>query len=442
MDMQQILHDLNKSSELFTLPQIFSEILKLISSEESSVKDIAGVIIKDPTLTSRVLKMANSSFYRREGEISTVNQAVMMLGANAIKSLVLSASILNLSNINRDRKDHFRDPRLFWKHSLETGIGAQLLARTISYSVPEEGIVAGLLHDIGILFLETRYPSQYEMVVKLNDSGESITAAEKKIFGITHPEVGVLMGRRWELPAKFVDVIEHHHLVGDETGPEGINSLVYITALADNLSRNNPESNAMGLEAMINRVGKLCSVLGISRGDLDTVRIKMIEETIASASTFDVDIGDPAELLSQANEELCKIYLMVENLFRERQELSRKLLEEERQSGTIESLHIAVSTLAHYINNATMAISGHSQILAMLLNGGKIHDEGGKLPKALEVIDTAVLKIGVTLNVLKEITSLKNAKYFNHSNALDIEAVIKERLNELLPQSKPAVEKV
>ena len=186
--------------------------MKLISSEESSVKDIAGVIIKDPTLTSRVLKMANSSFYRREGEISTVNQAVMMLGANAIKSLVLSASILNLSNINRDRKDHFRDPRLFWKHSLETGIGAQLLARTISYPVPEEGIVAGLLHDIGILLID---PELFE-----KDSVINITDFEKVK---THTQICMSFLEKIRVPKDIRKMIKFHHERVDGTGyPSGL----------------------------------------------------------------------------------------------------------------------------------------------------------------------------------------------------------------------------
>lgn len=430
MDKKQILLKLEKTRQLFTLPEVFGEALELVESDDASIKDIADVVVKDPTLTTKVLNMANSSFYKREGEISTVKKAVLVLGANALKSLVLSASLLTLYSLNKNSDNKDDDPKLFWKHSLETGIGAQLLAREINYPDPEEGLVSGLLHDIGIMFLQMAFPDEYKKVRQLIKSGKDIISAENEVFGSDHTEIGALMAKKWNIPQKFIYTIEYHHLLEGQSSLDSIDSLALLTALSNNLARNDIEYGHNNLEYKIININKLSNILGISREKLDKLRSHIIDQFLVSASNFDMDIGDPMELLSQANAELCKIYLTVENLFRERQELSRKLLIEERHSGAVESLHIAMSTLAHYINNSTMAISGRSQILRMLKAGNKIGDPEGKLAKSLDVIDASIVKIGAILEVLKEISSLEDIQFFENSRAINIEEQLKERIDE------------
>ncbi|MBD3169073.1 MAG: HDOD domain-containing protein [candidate division Zixibacteria bacterium] len=437
MERDKIVESIQKSKQLFTIPQVLGEMLEIMENEDSSVNDIANVIMKDPTLTVRVLNIANSSFYKRTEEISTVNQAVLTIGANAVKSLALSASILNLSPIRKDDENYARDPKMYWKHSLETGLGANLLAQELGHSSPEEALVAGLIHDLGILFLENQYPEEYEIVIERIKNGEDIIDSERMVFGIDHCEVGGLLGEKWKIPQRFLRCITDHHAVEKTSGAgNDVDQLVIITALANNLSRYDIEVYSDNLEKKLNNVQILNNLLDFPREKLDQVRIRMMEEMLDAASKFDIDIGNPTELLNQANAELCDIYLMVENLFRERQELSQKLLSEERHSGAIESLNVAVSTLAHYINNATMAISGRSQLLTLLLSNGQLKDNGDKLKKSLEVIDSAVIKIGATLEELREFTNMEGAKYYDHSKALNIEEQLKKRIESLTAERK------
>jgi two-component system cell cycle response regulator len=436
MDRESLIKSFEESKQLFTLPQVLNEMLEVLESTEAPVNEIARVIMKDPTLTVRVLKIANSPFYRRHDRISTVNQAILVMGRTAIKSLALSASLLNLTKFQDGAERFARDPKMFWKHSLETGIGARLLADACGHSEPEEAMVAGLLHDIGVLFLETKFPDEYEKVIESIKSGDDIISAERMIFDIDHCELGGILGTKWNLPPQFVETIEKHHAVENHSNKVDAGRLVYLTALANNLTRYDIEIYSENLERKINNVQILNRRLELPRDEIDQVRIRMMGEMIESASNFDIDIGNPTELLNQANAELCEIYLTVENLFRERQELTRQLLEDERKSGAIESLNIAVSTLAHYINNATMAISGRSQLLRMLLDNGQLKDSGDKLLKALEVIDASVLKIGATLAELREFTSLEKATFFDHSQALNIEEQLKKRIESMIADQK------
>ena len=136
-------------------------------------------------------------------------------------------------------------------------------------------------------------------------------------------------------------------------------------------------------------------------------------------------------MLIRANQEIWHSFLTIENLFRERQELSQSLLKQEREKGAIEAKNVAMATLSHYLNNATMAIYGRSQLLRMKLAKGDTENLLGRLSHDLEVVDQAVERIVAVLEEMREISPIDQQKYYDMSKALNIDDRIEQRLGKM-----------
>ena len=193
-----------------TLPTTFTHISRLIRNPTTSAIDIANVIRQDQALTARLLKMVNSAFYGFPSKIRTVSHAIVVLGFQSIKNLVLSCSVMDQFK-SREQSALF-DQALFWEHALATAMGSRLIAKACHYSDPEEGFVAGLLHDIGKLvhdqYLHARFVQALETA---RSSRVTIYEAERITLGMTHAETGYLLAEQWKLPDDLMEAIGMHH---------------------------------------------------------------------------------------------------------------------------------------------------------------------------------------------------------------------------------------
>lgn len=193
---------IRKEESLLSLPQSLSQVLAMVGTDDYSMDDLSDVIMKDPGLTSRILKMANSSFYGHRSEISTLNQAVMMLGAMQVKCLALSASVfqphLLETKYNIDVKGMFL-------HFIGVALGCQLLANVLDCESREELFVAGLLHDIGHVFFIHHFPEDYKQVIDNLDKYSSDVEAENDILGIDHARIGAMLAELWGFPKNLCD---------------------------------------------------------------------------------------------------------------------------------------------------------------------------------------------------------------------------------------------
>ena len=206
-DPQKIVE---KIDDLPTLPRTVLKITELVNDPKSSAKDLARVITDDQVLTARLLKLVNSSFYGFPERISTVTGAIVLLGFDAIRNLLLTTSVFDLfANHNRKKK---QDQEKFWDHSLGCAVGAKVIGNYLRHDKIEELFVSGLLHDIGKIVEMMYLSDEYTKVVAVIDSENILmTAAENKVLGYNHVEVGKLLAEKWNLPAKLVQVIAHHH---------------------------------------------------------------------------------------------------------------------------------------------------------------------------------------------------------------------------------------
>ncbi|MEF8702059.1 MAG: HDOD domain-containing protein [Candidatus Accumulibacter sp. UW26] len=199
--------------EVPTLPSIVIQALKVMQDPDSDARAVERVIIHDPAISSKILRVANSAFFGFSRRVGTIAEAVRILGFTNVQGMLISVGAF----------DAFRTERLnlvdFWQHSIATATAARFLSPRVNRS-PDEAFMAGLLHDIGKLILALQAESTYRQVLELKrESAMSSVEAEQTLFEFTHPEVGQMVAERWDLPARYVAAIAHHHdpgLAGDE----------------------------------------------------------------------------------------------------------------------------------------------------------------------------------------------------------------------------------
>jgi len=185
------------------LPGIVVKLSALAESDEASIQRIAKLISSDQILSAKVLRLVNSPFYGFPGRVSTVSNALILLGVNVVKALVLSSSIFDLMEKNVVG---------LWEHSLGTGVAANIIVKKLDLPDGEEISTAALLHDIGKVIINIKLKEETEEIRLGVDEGElSIREAERKILDVDHAEIGGWLGKTWCLPERLIEPIACHH---------------------------------------------------------------------------------------------------------------------------------------------------------------------------------------------------------------------------------------
>jgi len=215
-----------------SLSTTVTKVLQVCNTPNTSANDLNRVILLDPVLTARVLKLINSAYYSLPNKITSLARAIIMLGLNTVKNLALSTAVIE----SFSKKNSFRSLPMdqYWAHSICVGVVAKAIAEQQGVPVAEreEYFVAGILHDLGKIPLNNCFPEEYRDVLALADLDQgSLNMAESTIIGFDHGVVGQLIGQKWQLDKTFVDVLAWHH---DPLGAEEEHRrLVAVVALAN-----------------------------------------------------------------------------------------------------------------------------------------------------------------------------------------------------------------
>lgn len=207
------LQDILDRADLPTMPGATLRILKLAGDPSSSLADMGEAVALDPTLTAKVLALANSAFLNRGRPFSDIGRAVAHLGTAQIRSLALA---MQLFSFRPNRRSKSFDYGQFWRACLTYAAAAKLLAIQLRTADPEEAFAAGLLQDLGILALQQAHPEDYARVCQEgNCPSEQLCQLESTILGYDHAEVGAALAAAWGLPDSIGDAIHLHHRPGD-----------------------------------------------------------------------------------------------------------------------------------------------------------------------------------------------------------------------------------
>lgn len=196
-----------------TLPTVVAKMIELIDDPKSSARSLSRIIKTDQVLTARILRLANSAYYGFPNPISSINLAIVVLGFDTIRNLGLSVAVISrLARASSD--EELLDYTRFWEHSAGVAVASRMLARMHGFrSMESEAFVAGLIHDIGKVILSQYQTANYSKCLRMVASEEiSLAAAEERVFGVTHAEVGSWLAGRWNLPDGLNEAIRQHHV--------------------------------------------------------------------------------------------------------------------------------------------------------------------------------------------------------------------------------------
>jgi putative nucleotidyltransferase with HDIG domain len=215
-----------------TPPIVFEQIQKVINEPDTSVGDVAKILSEDPAMSVKILKLTNSAFYGLSREVDSVKHAVMIIGLEAVKNLVLSASVLNMFKASDENKEYHEN---FWRHSLATAFAARIIAKRYKdgkYFNPDPAFSAGLIHDIGKMVFSCFMPREHQMIMEYQKSYPDIHELESEIavVGFNHAQMGRQLAINWKLPPRLADIIGYHHTPELENVSD---NFAYLINLAD-----------------------------------------------------------------------------------------------------------------------------------------------------------------------------------------------------------------
>ncbi|UVW28445.1 HDOD domain-containing protein [Massilia sp. H6] len=271
--MQQSDQDIRNRlliARLPAMPQILVRLIEHLQADDLGMSELAALISKDAGMTGKLLAVANSSAYQRQHRNVNLEQSLVALGTDMIKTLVISDSVFQ--TFNNFPHSGSTDLRAFWKNSLSGAVIARDIARMIDYPHLEEAYLAGLLHNVGRLALLATAPKEYAYNFNARDD-EDLCAVEQRTLQITHAEAGAWLIERWQLDSFLADAVLYHHEPSERL--ESAHPLIRIVRLAHVLSSHT------GDEAAVREAAGLCGVDEHQVGQLLNGAARQIEQAAA-----------------------------------------------------------------------------------------------------------------------------------------------------------------
>jgi putative nucleotidyltransferase with HDIG domain len=258
-----------KRQSLPSIPDVYFKILDALQKPECTVGEIGAIVATDPGLTIKLLQLVNSAFLGFAREVSSADEAVMLLGTGTIRSLALSLNLFSAFSIPKSSGGSIEQ---VWSHSVRVARLAQRIAKleTGDAKVMEEAFTAGILHDVGKLILADNPTTDYlTLIGQCAAGGRSLVEAEREAFQATHAEVGAYLLDLWGLPPALVEAVALHHdpaSSGDQmfsplTAVHAANALEQEADGAAKLDLNLNYLQHLGLESQV----------GVWRDELDSL---------------------------------------------------------------------------------------------------------------------------------------------------------------------------
>ena len=216
------------------LPSVMTDLIEALNSEDADFRTLGQIISRDPSMAMDVLKIANSAFYGLQNKVTSIEQAVRMLGISEIASLCISCS--TTASLKAPKGVETLDLRRFWRHSVATGVIAKIVCSQLNLGRWDSLYLSGLIHDVGAVVLDRFRHDVYQEILDLTSKENiSVLEAEERVMGASHDTVGGWLMTKWRLPQVFVEVASYHHSV--TRASDEYRTVVAIVSLADTFAR-------------------------------------------------------------------------------------------------------------------------------------------------------------------------------------------------------------
>ena len=194
--------------DLPSLPVVLMEVLDSVDQETINVLALTRKIMLDQALSAKILRFANSAYYKTQTKVTTIQQAINMIGVSGIRTLIMGAIFQQSFPLCSCKGFDFN---VFWRHSIAAGVCAKVLARHLQLN-QDYAYTAGLLHDIGRLVLVTRFTPLYEKVLEYRAENDChILVAERVVLGGDHVMAGMALAEHWNFSKGIQNAIAKHH---------------------------------------------------------------------------------------------------------------------------------------------------------------------------------------------------------------------------------------
>ena len=252
-------------ANLISLPDIYWRLKEIIDARDYSMQDVAQLIIFDPGLTARLLRIVNSAYFGFSAKIDTVNHAVSILGVQQVHDLVLTTSIADALG---DYECEHLDIRQFWLRSVYRAIASRELAVVCNLMDSERMFVGGLLSGIGHLIMYQSVPVLAQRAQReARESARPLYLVERELMGFDHAQVAAVLMKNWKLPQSMVSVIEHHLEFDPDTDYLLDAAIVHLAALfGDAFAQNQPLD-----EVLADANSQAWDITGLDTGQCEAV---------------------------------------------------------------------------------------------------------------------------------------------------------------------------
>jgi diguanylate cyclase (GGDEF)-like protein/putative nucleotidyltransferase with HDIG domain len=219
--------------KLPSFPQVAIKLLEASKNDTASLADLSKILETDPGISARILEIVNSAFYGIGRQVVKLSDAVTLLGLDEIKKIALEMTVFE-KMFKSGRASQF-DRLLFWRHSLSVAVLSLEIAKENGYPDPEEAYIAGLLHDVGKVFLDIHGKKDYgRFIQELSTSSELIIEKERSSLGLGHDDIGAFFCSLWKLPEKLALAVKYHHQPFEHLGlTQEDKQLISIVSLAN-----------------------------------------------------------------------------------------------------------------------------------------------------------------------------------------------------------------
>lgn len=266
--------------DLPAMPLVVTQVLRATRDPDSSVADVAQILGTDQGLTARVLRLANSALFGFPRRVATLTDAVVLLGFSTLRSLVLAGTAFGL--LNRPVSGYSLDKGALWRHSMGAGVAARLVCqRQRLRRLTEEAFVAGVLHDMGKLVLDTYVREAFSQIIqRVEENCEPFMAAERAVLGYDHAQLGAMAAEAWALPADLCEAIRLHHEPLASSEPR----LFHVVHVADVIALS--LGMGLGSDGLNYAVdSSALETLGLSGADVEEL-ISQMPDALTDIDTF------------------------------------------------------------------------------------------------------------------------------------------------------------